>query len=511
MAIVIISSVDEKTRRELAERLAQKLDCSVLSREEIVERATESGVPVGRLEIAVLKQSVPKERLARHKAQYLALGAAVICERCRERPDLVYHGRAGNMLLQGISHVLRIRVVPNTKRRVAATAERLKLSREKASEYIERLDQDIANWVHFAHGVDMNDPHQYDLMLNLDQISIESACATACVMAQLPELQPTPASRRIMEDLCLAARARERLGRDARTAGADLTVSARDGLVTVTYMPAQAEVADAIPLVLGNLEGARQLVATMAVTNLLWIAERFDPGSRAYAEVTDLARRWGAAVELALLLPSNGDGTDVQDGDASGAGGPAVRYVPKSEDETGGIEEDVGGAPRDVGDDGLVAQSEALISDGLFGGSQMWTGGTDQVVQTVRSRSSTSLIIVGDIFVSRGAASRVRLTRELCSSIRERTRVPVLQQHELRGSLLVDRGHLLRMVASLILLAGIYGLLFTHQRDILEFLGGADWKSWRVVATLAVALTAPVVAYLYGGVTGTVLSWLKFE
>lgn len=511
MAIVIISSVDEATRRELAERLAQKLDCSVLSREEIVERATESGVPVGRLEMAVLKQSVPKERLARHKAQYLALGAAEICERCRDHPALVYHGRAGNMLLQGISHVLRIRVVPNTKRRVAATAERLKLSREKASDYIERLDHDIANWVHFAHGVDMNDPHQVDLMLNLDQISIESACATACVMAQLPEFQPTPASRRIMEDLCLAARARERLGRDARTAGADLTVSARDGLVTVTYMPAQAEVADAIPQVLGSLEGARKLVATMAVSNLLWIAERFGPGSRAYDEVTDLARRWGAAVELALLVPSNGEAAEVHDVEASGLGEPTIRYVPKSQDATGGIEEDVGKTAPDVPDAGLVAQSEALIDDGLFGGSQLWTGGTDQVVQMVRSRTSTSLIIVGDVFVSRGEASRVRLTRELCSSIRERTRVPVLQQHELKGSLLVDRGHLLRLVASLVLLAGVYGTVFTHQREILEFLGGADWKSWRAIATLAVALTAPAVAWLYGGVTGTVLSWLRFE
>ncbi len=73
MAIVIISSADESTRREMAESLARKLDCPVMGREEVVERATESGVPVGRLEIAVLKQSVPKERLARHKAQYLAV------------------------------------------------------------------------------------------------------------------------------------------------------------------------------------------------------------------------------------------------------------------------------------------------------------------------------------------------------------------------------------------------------------------------------------------------------
>jgi cytidylate kinase len=298
MAIVIISSVDEGVRRELADALAKKLDCPSLSREELVDQAIDSGIPVGRLEMAVLKQSVPKERLARHKAQYLAIVTGVLCETSRQHKNLVYHGRAGNMLLNGVSHVLRVRVVPNAERRLARVMERLNLSRPKALEYISRLDEDVANWVRFAHGADMNDPQLYDLTLNLEQVGLASACAIVCEMAQLPEFQMTPASCRFTGDLCLAARARDRLGRDERTARSDLTVSAREGLVTVTYMPAQSEVADAIPTILEGLEGASQLVSTMAVSNVMWVAESFDPGSRTYDEITDLARRWGAAIEL---------------------------------------------------------------------------------------------------------------------------------------------------------------------------------------------------------------------
>jgi cytidylate kinase len=512
MAIVIISSVDEGLRHELAESLARKLDCPVVSREELVEQATESGVPVGRLEMAVLKQSLPKERLARHKAQYLATVTSAICEQSRKTPDLVYHGRAGNLLLQGIGHVLRVRVVPNAERRLARVMDRLNLSREKALEYMNQIDQDVANWVRFAHGVDVNDPHLYDLMLNLEQIGISSACATACAMAQLPEFQPTPASRRMMDDLCLAARARVRLGRDDRTASADLTVSARDGLVTVTYMPAAAQVGAAIPEVLGSLEGAQKLVSTMAVTNLLWVGESFDPSSRAYNEITDLAHRWGAAVELVRLTQpeATDDGTG-RDTDAQDVAAPhTIRYVPKTNDTTGGIEEDVVDATH-APDGGLGATAESLIHDGLFGGSRMLVGGAEQVVATLRAQPSYSLVVVGDVFVSKGDSSRVRLTRELCGIVREGSRVSVLSAGELRESFLFEKRQVLFLATAAAATLGIYALVFTHQRPILEFLGGPDWQGWRVAATAAVAAAVPLVAFLYGSVTGLLLKWLRFE
>jgi cytidylate kinase len=510
MAIVIISSADETTRREMAESLARKLDCPVMSREEVMDRATESGVPVGRLEIAVLKQSVPKERLARHKAQYLAVVTTAICDAAKQHPNLVYHGRAGNMLLPGVSHVLRVRVVANEERRLAGIERRLKLSREKALEYMTQLDQDINNWVHFAHGVEMNDPHQYDLMLNLDQISLESASATTCAMAQLPDIQPTPASRRIMEDLCLAARARQRLGADERTARADLSVSVRDGRVTVTYMPAQARWAEAVPEVLAGLEGARELVSTMAVSNLLWVAETFDHESTAFAEITDLARRWGAAVELAHLIPrSETDDDPAAGSDAEDA--EARLYIPKSHDVTGGIQEDVKGASQSRSDGGLGATSDALIDSGLFGGSRVAAGGAEQIAGIIKAQSTYSLVVVGDVFVAKGEASQVRLTRELCASLHDQARVPVLAASELRRSFLFDNRQFLRLVASLACAVVIYALVFTHQGPILEFLGGPAWRSWRPAATLAVLVAVPMVAYLYGNVSGLILSWLRFE
>ena len=177
MAIVIISSWAEEARRELARAVATKLGCPSLSREDLIEQATRAGIPVGKMEIAVLKGNTPRERLARHKSRYLAFITAAVCEKARESQDLVYHGRACHLLLPGISHVLRVGVVPNQERQLTAVMARLNLDHDKAQRYLEDLNQDLRNWFHFMHDADPDAPGQYDLTLNLGHLSPESAAS----------------------------------------------------------------------------------------------------------------------------------------------------------------------------------------------------------------------------------------------------------------------------------------------------------------------------------------------
>jgi hypothetical protein len=152
-----------------------------------------------------------------------------------------------------------------------------------------------------------------------------------------------------------------------------------------------------------------------------------------------------------------------------------------------------------------------LIDSGLFGGSRIAAGGAEQIAGIIRAQNTYSLVVVGEVFAAKGEASQVRLTRELCASLHDQTRVPVLAAGELRRSFLFDNRQFLRLIASLACAAAVYALVFTHQRPILEFLGGPAWRSWRPAATLAVLATVPLVAYLYGSVSGLILSWLRFE
>jgi len=131
MPLIFISSESKGARRRLAEDLAKRLGYDCLCREDLIEEAIKAGIPVGKLEMAMVKSPAMSERVARQKERYLAFITSQLCERAL-KGDFVYHGRAGHMLLQGISHILKVRLVVDNETRVAEAIEQLRLSRDKA-------------------------------------------------------------------------------------------------------------------------------------------------------------------------------------------------------------------------------------------------------------------------------------------------------------------------------------------------------------------------------------------
>jgi hypothetical protein len=390
---------------------------------------------------------------------------------------------------------------------------RLGLDRDKAIEYIRNLDGDLDNWSHFVHGVGLTEPQYFDLVFNLQNISIESASAALCSMAQLSDFQPTPASIRAMKNLWLAAKVRHKIGTHELTAGADLRVSTQEGRVTITYMPAQSKIAPRIPDVVAGIDGVQEIVCTMATTNLLWIAESFDSSSSLFAEINDLAGRWGAAVELLRwFAPREGEievgDTGIAVGSSPGVS-PPPRLVPKAMDPTGGIEDDRE-EPEEVPDNGLATTAERLIGAGRFGGSGSATGQMETVVTALKSGPQYSLVVIGEMFLSKPSSVKTRLTRDAASFLRERVSIPVIIGDELQSQFLPGKRHLIGMVVSLLGTAIIFGLVFTHQEQVMDFLAGPAWTKWRILAVLGVAMVVPLMAYLYGRATGLILKLLKF-
>jgi len=315
-----------------------------------------------------------------------------------------------------------------------------------------------------------------------------------------------------MKNLWLAAKVRHQIGSHELTAGADLRVSAQDGRVTITYMPGQSKIAPKIPDVLAGIEGAQEIVCTMATTNLLWIAESFDPSSSLFAEINDLAGRWGAAVELLRWS------TPRERGPGGGETGFAIDSspvisppppIPKAMDPTGGIEDDRE-EPVEVPDNGLATTAERLIGAGRFGGSGSGTGQMETVVTALKSGSQYSLVVIGEMFLSKPSSVKTRLTRDAASFLRERVKIPVIIGEELQSQFLPGKRHLIGIAASLLGTAILFGLLFTHQEQVMDFLAGPAWKNWRILAVLGVATVVPLMAYLYGRATGLILKLLKF-
>jgi cytidylate kinase len=498
MQIICVSRGALSRGKELAESLADKLGYTVVSRETLTEEAIDAGIQVSKLETSMLKPQRFTERLARERDHYLAFSTAYLCERALEGP-LVYHGRTGHLLLRGIGHVLRVRVVADEEDRIAATMRELGVDHEKARRYLEDVEEDRRNWARAMYGSSGEEPADYDVVVNVERMSVHNAAASLLGMCQLPEFQMTPASRRELEDLRLSARARLLLARDPRTSRFSFTASAHHGKLTVTYLPHDLEVAPHIEPVLEPLEGV-DLAVTMASTTILWVQESFDPEVEAFRNVAEIAQKWNAAVELVQYVA-----TEEESPAPAHAGAIAAPVVPEA---VGGIEEDVEEEPVD---EGLEATLNELARLGLSGGARYVHGQRGSLISTCCSGVPHSLVVIGDLFLGKNPAAQTRLRREVQESIASQLRVPVVTSDELRTEYFFGPRDAGRAIGYLLVVILLYLLVFTNQLPVLEFLAaGGDFIS-RALVAVAVFAFIPVVAWSYGTVARSLMKLIKME
>jgi hypothetical protein len=415
---------------------------------------------------------------------------------------LVYHGRTGHLLLKGVEHVLRVRVLADDEYRIKATVRSLGVDRDRARRYLNAVDEDRRNWVRSMYGASCEDASQYDVTVNVEQMSVDNAASALVGVAQLPDFQMTPASKRAMRELLLSANARLRLARDERTHRGSFSVSAHHGIVTVMYLPQDMEVAEDIHRVLDGLDGADEIRATMATTNILWVQEAFDHTSETFEEVVEIARKWNAAVELVRYIPGEDDG---------GAGPDETAVTDEPPIAEAGIEEDGVEEAPDTG--GLRVTLDALARVGRSGGGRNVHGERGSLVAACCGSVPYSLVVLGNLFLGKGPAAKQRMTRELQDTIGSRLRGPVVTADELRAQYLFGGRDLIRLLGFLAFVVGIYVLVFTHDERVLTFLAGqwSDSAMTKFVVAGVVFLFVPIVAYAYGAVTRSVMKLIKME
>ncbi len=258
MAVITISRGSFSGGKILAECLAQRLGYRCLDREIIVERAAAYGVTQEELRRAITEPPSFWDRFRHRKYMFLTLFQAALTEEVRAG-RAVYHSNAGHLLLRGVSHVLRTRIIAPLEKRVAMVEESLKMSADEAAAYIEAMDQDRRRWTHYLYGVDWGDPALYDVVLNLESMEIGDACETICLMAAQATFAETPESSAAMENLALASRVRANLVIHPATSGLEVEVEARAGAVTVRGKLAAPDQAGEIQQVVRAIPGVTDL------------------------------------------------------------------------------------------------------------------------------------------------------------------------------------------------------------------------------------------------------------
>ncbi len=212
----------------LAECLSQELGIPSLSREVITQVANQHDISE-----ALLWEKLEKTRgPSVERNLYLTSLQLALAEKA-EQGSFIYHGLAGHFLLRGIPQVVKVGIVAPTKQRAERLMKQKDISMAESMRAIQRWDERRAKWVRFLYDVDWLDPSLYDLVINIANLSIESACQVViCVMNQ-KEFKESPETEKRIKNFVLASRVKVQLAIGERTKGLELEVEAEKGVVRI--------------------------------------------------------------------------------------------------------------------------------------------------------------------------------------------------------------------------------------------------------------------------------------
>ena len=262
MAIITVSRGTYSGGKTLAECLSKDLDYRLFSREELLQgSAATYGATEDQLESALMNRPGFLDGKKLRKLHYVYCVQAEMARAVRS-DNIVYHGQAGHLLLTGIPHHMRVRVVADMEYRVAAAMRRSNLPPDKTRAYIQELDDERNKWVQWVYGVDRNDPTTYDVTVNLERVPMESACVMIADTARR-NFQATEESQRMVEDLILASEIRAQIGLDQTIADDRIEVEATDGVVTISGTVRSLVDADRVRELVRGIPGVRDINSQM--------------------------------------------------------------------------------------------------------------------------------------------------------------------------------------------------------------------------------------------------------
>ena len=233
MPIITISRGTLSGGEALANRLSQKSGFPVLGLEVIKDTATHYGISESAISQQLKQGPSVIERLVGDKRRtYVIALQSALAERAL-KGSFIYHGLAGHFLFPGVPNILKVRLVAPLAQRIKSVVERKRFKAEEAVKYIENVDEKRKQWTRFLYDVDWTDPMLYDIVINLDQIALDTACGMILFALDQPEFKDTPEKAKAIQNLALSSQVKAKLALDQRTRGMELEVEAKDGKVLV--------------------------------------------------------------------------------------------------------------------------------------------------------------------------------------------------------------------------------------------------------------------------------------
>ncbi len=213
MATVTVSHEIGSGGTEMAAAVADRLGYRYVDQDMISQAARQYGV--GEDKLTQLDETKPSlfERFDVETRQYITVLQSALLD-VAEHDNVVIMGRGGQVLLRGISHVLRVRVMAPFELRVKRVMKKMagqmgeSVDVRTTAEMVRRNDREKAGRMRYLYDVDWADAALYDLVVNTEKISSDAGVDLILSLLRRPELAPSEASRQAVRDRALASRVR---------------------------------------------------------------------------------------------------------------------------------------------------------------------------------------------------------------------------------------------------------------------------------------------------------------
>ncbi len=204
MAVITISRGSYSRGKEIAEKVAARLDYECISRDLLLEVSKEHNIPELKLVHAIHDAPGMLRRLGRKEEKYIAFIKSALLNHLKA-DNVVYHGLAGHFFVKDVPHALKVRVLADMEDRIRLEMERKGIDAEEARSILEKDDEERRKWSQRLYGIDTADPSLYDLVLHIKQLTVDDAVDIICDCVSKEQFKTTSESQRQIEDLALTA------------------------------------------------------------------------------------------------------------------------------------------------------------------------------------------------------------------------------------------------------------------------------------------------------------------
>jgi cytidylate kinase len=234
MPVIALTQEMGSLAKDVALRLAEVAGLQVMRHEVAENIAARMQVETSLIHRLRGGKAGLRERLSTDKQQVAVFTAQEVFALAR-RGNIVLRGWGATLLLRPVPHVVCVRITRPFAQRVDWLMENLGTTdRDAAEAEVRRSDEAHASRMRAQFGVTWGDPLLYDLVINTERVSVDSAVAQILALAAQPEFRETDASLARLEGLALSAQVRAAFMANESTREINVGIDAVSGKVVLT-------------------------------------------------------------------------------------------------------------------------------------------------------------------------------------------------------------------------------------------------------------------------------------